>query len=202
MHINVNSLKKRFDTLKHHLHNFERLPDIRCITETHLKNNDKEVKKLKICNYSLYVNSRTSSWGGVAMYVNNNFQVFAREDTTHFEKKVFESLFLEIQTESSDFRLVCGVIYRAPRGLRTKFCKQLQTTVKKINGDNVTACLCGDFNFDLTENYEKSKNNFDLTETFKEYKQIMHKNNFFHVLIDRPGLKKKQRTIKFSLVAH
>ena len=185
MHININSLTEKFDTLKHHLHNFERLPDIICITETHLKNNDEVVKKLKICNYSLYVNSRTSSWGGVAMYVNNNFQVFAREDITHFEEKIFESLFLEIRTESSNFRLVCGVIYRTSRGSRPKFCEQLETTVKKINGDNVTACLCGDFNLDLTEKYEKSKNNFDLTETFKEYKQIMHQNNFFSC-INRP----------------
>ena len=127
------------------------------------------------------------------MYVNNNFCVLARDDINYFEELVFESLFLEIRTQSSDFRLVCGVIYRAPSGSRPKFCEQLETAVKKINGDNVTACLCGDFNFDLTENFEMSKNNFDLTENFKEYKKIMHQNNFFSC-INRPTRFEKKET--------
>ena len=44
------------------------------------------------------------------MYVNNSFCVLEQDDITYSEEQVFESLFLEIRTRSSDFRLVRGVI--------------------------------------------------------------------------------------------
>ena len=124
--------------------------------------------------------------GGVAMYVNNYFQVLARNDLFSFKEQDFESLFLEIQTLSSDFRLVCGVIYRSPSGSIPKFCEQLEIAVEKINDDrDVMAYLCGDFNFDLTDNNDHTK-----------YKQTMYQNKFFSC-INRPTRfeKKKKKNI-------
>ena len=175
MHINMQSFQNKHLILKKKLSKFERLPDIICISETHFR--DKQnLTNFKLCNYSLHVNSRSiMQKGGVAMYVNNNFLVFTRDDLTFFTEQHFESLFLEIRTRSSDFRLVCGVIYRSPNGSCPKFCNQLETAVTKINNDrNVTACLCGDFNLDLSNIKEH-----------KRYKNIMHQHKFFSC-INRP----------------
>ena len=175
MHININSMKGNFGTLVRHLHEFERLPDIICITETHFQ--DKQnLRNFELCNYSLYVKSRsTQGGGGVAMYVNNNFLVLARNDLNHFKEKVFESLFLEIRTRSANFRLLCGVVYRHPKASRKEFYKILTSTVKEINRDsNLTVCLCGDFNFNLSKG-----------DSYKKYTQIMHEHKFL-CCINRP----------------
>ena len=114
MHINLNSLNGdgHFDAFVTNLCLFERLPDIICITESRLKNED-DLEKFKIPNYHLYVKNRNGRGdGGVAMYVNNTFKVLARNDLAYFKDQVYESLFLEIRTQNPDFCLVCGVVYR------------------------------------------------------------------------------------------
>ena len=194
MHINIRSMKENFDTLVHHLNKFERLPDIICITETHFTD-DQDLHKFELLNYSLYAKSRSiMKQGGVAVYVNNNFQVLARDDLDHFEEQVFESLFLEIRTRASNFRLLCGVIYRTDTkekvaDARKRFCTLMSNTLDKIMDDNtLTVCLCGDFNLDLQN---------DEFHT-REYKKNMYEKNFFSC-INRPTKSKKKGC---SLIDH
>ena len=142
MHINLNSLSGdgHFDAFVTNLYLFERLPDIICITESRLKNED-DLEKFKIPNYHLYVKNRNGRGdGGVAMYVNNTFKVLSRNDLAYFKDQVYESLFLEIRTQNPDFCLVCGVVYRTnvkdEKTLETE--KQVDRPKQTENQDDTT----------------------------------------------------------------
>ena len=165
-HINMQSLSKNFNHFVANLFLFERMPDVICITETHFDDEQNE-EEYEIPNYRLYVSNRTKSdpfGGGVAIYVNDSFNVVKKDGLVEFKAQLFESLFLEIKTCA--FTFICGVAYQ------TK--KESETNQKKIFSENLKNCfnqlikenkerlivVCGDFNLDLLK---------DAPNYFKEY---------------------------------
>ena len=151
MHINIRSLKAYFDTFITNLCLFERLPDIICINKTRL-DHDQSLKEYRIPNYSLYVSKRSGQKlpeGGIAIYVNNAFKVFAQDNLVS-EDQEFESMFMEIQTQSISF--VCGVINRShdfsKRDCHEGFRTHLKNLFEKLI-DHENVFICGDFDYDL-----------------------------------------------------
>ena len=87
-------------------------PSILAITETRLKENQTG-PHTNLCNYTFVSNSRSQSRGeGVGLYVNCSLNFTMRPDLIITHEKIFESLFIEI--ESNNSTMICGVIYRPP----------------------------------------------------------------------------------------
>ena len=175
VHININSLPNHFKTFCVNLTLFERLPDIIAVTETRFpcaESNEQLETKYKIPHFKLYVPTRHRSddTGGVAMYVNENFEAkLTKGEEAQWEENVYESLYLDIQAGASSF--VCGVIYTNQNSDPGTFRSKLNSSLESITRDNETAVICGDLNVDL------------LRYAPQVFKKIMVKHNFFPCII-------------------
>ena len=178
MHINIDSLPKHFITFRINLTRFKRLPDIIAITETQFppcKESNKQLEtEHKISHFKLHIpkSKRSDDTGGVAMYVNEKFEVKPYEKKNSWEKNVYESIYLDIQAGASSF--VCGVIYHKKDSDPPKFRSKLATSLENITRENKTALICGDFNLDL------------LGDAPQVFKRIMLKHTFAPLII-RPA---------------
>ena len=73
MHINIRSLNKNFDSLLEFLHLLSAVPDIICLSETKIKDENITVP-LGLTNYEfIHTDSKTNA-GGVAMYINSDIK--------------------------------------------------------------------------------------------------------------------------------
>ena len=174
MHININSLPKRFTTFRITLTRFKRLPDIIAVTETQFlcgESNQLLKTKYKIPHFKLHIpkSKRSDDTGGVAMYVNENFEVKPSKNETLWEKNVYESLYLDIQAGATSF--VCGVIYTKKDSDPTIFRSKLTSCLENITRENKTALICGDLNLDL------------LGKAPHVFKKVMLKHNFAPLII-------------------
>ena len=177
MHINIRSLTKHIDRLKTNLCLMERMPDIICICETKIPEKKNKSETYIIPNYAFMAKCRDTGYGGVAMYINENY-IFRHPIEFEFKEGVFEPLVVELETQSA-FPFICGVIYHSSAN-QTKedvesFFDLLNNCLEKIKQKEMLAVICGDFNFDLSVS-ETNPNKF---------KKIMHENNFVPC-INRP----------------
>ena len=51
--------------------------------------------------------------GGVALYIKKTINYTLRNDLTHMNEGIFESLFIDIKFGSG--KITCGTLYRAPK---------------------------------------------------------------------------------------
>ena len=72
VHINIRSIQNHnnFESLQKLLQNFNRLPDILCISETRLKR-DSITANILLLNYDFIHQDSPINAGGVAMYIND-----------------------------------------------------------------------------------------------------------------------------------
>ena len=75
-------------------------------------------------------NHRSTVTDGIAMYVNQNFEVQIGEDLRTWEEKVYESLFLGIKADA--FSFVCGVIYKTQSSSIEIFREKLNNSLTRI----------------------------------------------------------------------
>ena len=182
MHININSLQAHFNTFRLKLTRFKRLPDIIAVTETFFTQSDINqsfLNRHEIPHFKLYIpeNHRSTKGGGVAMYVNENFEIQQREDLAAWEEKVYESLFLDIKAGA--FSFVCGVIYKTQRSSNERFREKLNNSLTRIAQENQIAAICGDFNHNLLPKKTSSPNKILL----RDFKMIMVKHNYVPCII-------------------
>ena len=101
-----------FLKLESFLHSINVQPSILAVTETWLKKPNQTGRHTNLCNYTFVSNSRSQSRGGVGLYINCSLNFTMRSDLTIMHEKIFESLFIEI--ESNNSTMIYGVIYRPP----------------------------------------------------------------------------------------
>ena len=175
MHINIDSLPNHFKTFCVNLTLLKRLPDIIAVTETQFpwnESNEDLETKYKIRHFKLYIPTcdRSDDTGGVAMYVNENFEAKPTEgEEAQWKENVYESIYLDVEAGASSF--VCGVIYRNHNSNPVLFRSKLNSSLESITRDNKTAVICGDLNLDL------------FAHAPKLFKKLMVKHNFFPCII-------------------
>ena len=159
IHTNIRSLSKNFDNLVIFLKLLNR--NLSCIgrSETWLSDIS-PIDTFSIPNYYFLCKSRTSRrGGGVGIYVNKTYNYKERTDLSIFYDGIFESIFVEIETNNFEKTLI-GVIYRPPEYSNIDlFNEYIQIILHKLSKTKIPTFILGDFNIDML-------NMTDTTTTF------------------------------------
>ena len=158
-HSNVNGIESKFDTLENFLSGATSAMDIIAISETSEDLDNSFISNISLDGYKLFHTPSTSSKGGTALYVNNDYDIFERNDLKSYSD-LYESVWIEIKNKNSK-NIVCGCIYRHPSQQTSEFNKYLDSTLKIISDENKEIYLCGDFNIDLLK-IDDSKHNLEF----------------------------------------
>ena len=145
-HSNVNGLESKFENLHEFLTSASSNMDIVAITETSQKSNENFIKNVTIEAYDIYSTGSHSARGGMAIYVNNNFNSFERNNLKIYNDE-FESVWIAINKGNKN--IICGCLYRHPRNNSKDFLSYLEKCLLKLSKENKEVYICGDFNFDL-----------------------------------------------------
>ena len=149
-HANVNGLESKFDTLHNFLGGAVSAMDIIAITETSEHKDFSFLTNVDMDGYKLFHTATNSLKGGTALYINDQFDVFERNDLKA-QTDLFESVWIEIKNKNSK-NIVCGCVYRHPKNTSSDFNdfnKYMDSTLKKLGDENKELYICGDFNIDL-----------------------------------------------------
>jgi len=111
-----------------------------------------------IPGYEFYSQPSLSNAGGVGFFVSKKLSFTLRADLSCSENE-YEALWIEIQCELQH-NLICGVIYRHPKGNVESFLEYLNTVVDKVSNENKYCTIMGDFNIDLLNASHPSTNEF------------------------------------------
>jgi hypothetical protein len=151
LNINVRSLSKNFEKLKECITAIDHHFTVIGVSETHLKRSPNIYYNLH--NYDLEYTNRTSRGkGGVALYISNSVQYKVRGDL-NVSSPNYESCFVEIERNNQN-NLLIGVVYRAHNSI-DHFTNEFNQLLSKINNENKTIYIMGDFNIDLLKEEEK-----------------------------------------------
>ena len=160
-------------------------PSILAITETWLKENQTG-PRTNLCDYTFVSNLRSQSrGGGVGLYVNCSLNFTKRSDLSIMHEKIFESLFIEI--ESNNSALICGVIYRLPSKnseSQALFFEDLINILKSIK--NKPCFLFSDFNYNLL--------NFDDPH-IGNYADMLFENCFIPLIKEPPRFNANSKSL-------
>ena len=132
--------------------------DIIAITETSHKNDEFFTTNVSIEGYKEFYTASHCSKGGVALFVNENYDIFERSDLKT-QNDCFESVWVEIKNTRNK-NILRGCIYRHPKHDRSEFMIYLETSLKNVSSENKEVNICGDFNVDLLKINEI--NNYQL----------------------------------------
>ena len=161
-HSNVNGLDTHFENLHEFLTN-DNSPvfDIINIMETSQQTDLNFKTNVNMKGYNMFTNGSNSGKGGVAIYVNNQYNSFEREDLKKKDND-YETVWIEIKNNKSK-NIICGCIYRHPRYDMSGFQQYMNNTLQKINSENKEIYLAGDFNtdflkIDTNNNYQEFYN--------------------------------------------
>ena len=149
-HANANGLEGKFETLQTFLATNKSAMDVIAITETSEQDENSFLNNVSFDGYNLFHTPTSSSKGGTALYVNNSFDAFERNEFK-IQCNEFEAVWIEIKNKKSK-NIVCGCVYRHPRDDNENmndFMKYMESTLKSISKENKEIYVCGDFNIDL-----------------------------------------------------
>ena len=121
------------------------------------------VNKVKIPGYNIVSKIRQGKrGGGVSILIDDQLQYRERPDLTNTVSQNFESLSIELKTNSSSLLLVSG--YRAPNSSETEFIKEYTALLEKIKATGSKAIIGIDHNLDLLkcDNHKKSMEFLEL----------------------------------------
>ena len=148
LHLNIRSLRNKFDALLNYLHLLTHKFSIIALTETWL--NDMDDDNFKIHGYNLTkVNRQNKGGGGICIFTRENIKIITRNDLANEESNSnTEFLFIEILNEKSE-NVIMGIVYRPPGSKFNDFKNDLKTILTKLDKSNKPCYIMGDFNIDL-----------------------------------------------------
>ena len=129
------------------------------------------LKNVTLNGYVLHSQHSSSSAGGVALYVKENYQHMIRDDISTCEDE-FETIWIEIKNSESQ-NVLCGCAYRHPNTNVDKFNDYINQTMEKIPKENKLIFLIGDFNINLL-NYESHGETNDFINTMISHYLLPH----------------------------
>ena len=159
IHLNVRSLKNKFDDFRTFLINSGVEWSVICVSETWLK--DDIIKYFNIEKYNLFASCRhKGEGGGTAVYVKKSLQVKLRQElNSNLENTWLE---LEVKYQNLNRKIIIGCIYRPPSYSSKNFFDCMPFALDKLEQENKFIVLAGDFNFNtlnLNENDSLSFSN-------------------------------------------
>ncbi len=122
-------------------------PDAIMICESWLT--EKKYKRFDIPGYNMYEKHRTTlKGGGVALYIKDNLICKERDDLSHFNEGIYESVFIEISSNKRQ-NIIVGEVYRPPGISKKDFLVKHEEVLKKITRERKTVVFGADQNIDL-----------------------------------------------------
>ena len=153
-HLNISSLSKHIESLENLISSTKIEFDVIAISESRISN-DSDASNLNLVNYSLEFCPTLSNAGGTAIYIKNSLSFAPRPDLQINKPSQLESNFIEIIT-SKKTNIIIGCIYRHPNMDLDEFNElYLNVLLEKLNKENKSIFLLGDFNVDLLK-YDKN----------------------------------------------
>ena len=173
-HSNLNGLESKFTSLHNLLSGAKSSMDVIALTETSESNDNSFISNVDINGYKLYNTPTLTSKGGVAIYVNGNFNVVERTELKA-KNDEFESVWIEI-TNANSKNVICGCVYRHPRNDLSYFLHYIDSTLSKLSRENKEIYFCGDFNIDLlnTDSHKESADFHSLLSSNSLLPLIIH----------------------------
>ena len=148
-HLNIRSVPKHIQDLNNYLSNINVKFTILGLSETWVSNSSSGIYNME--GYDQIENYRTNrTGGGVSLYIKKNVKYLRRSDLDIFDNHL-ESLFVEIDKQSVNCRrnVIVGVLYRPPNTDPDAFIQSLTPLLEKLDNENKTLYLMGDFNVNL-----------------------------------------------------
>ena len=144
IHFNSRSLYANFDQIKENLQSLKHSFQVIAISETWLTNEKGSNFILEGYNH-FSVNRKTKRGGGVAFFVQKDFQCRVVDSTVVDD--IMESLTIEIHSTNLKSTIV-SCIYRTPGSCIDSFVNSMVDILGKVC-DKKQVFVCGDFNIDL-----------------------------------------------------
>ena len=127
--VNVRSLKKHVHDLETLVHSIESPPDIICLTETWLSDND-DIDSLLVPGYNNYVvKDRNTHGGGVMIQIYDSISLLETLPTD-----MEETLLVSLQYKKFKFKL--ATVYNPPRTNKLKFVEKLHKFLNDLTSLN------------------------------------------------------------------
>ena len=167
-HINIASLSLHIDDLRTLLHVLDHPFDVIAVSETKIKEDSNPITNIDIDGYNFVHTPTKTDFGGVGLFIKNNFTLKPRDDLSLSVRSVFESIFIELESVNSK-NLVIGCIYRHHTPIAnftTIFSEKILNTLS--NSKNKVCALLGDFNIDLlkTDTHDQTCEFYDIISAF------------------------------------
>ena len=147
-HLNVRSIKNKFDDFCTYLHSLKINFSLIGISETWITDNTANLYDISGYKF-INVNRKNKVGGGVGMYIKDHIQYKVREDLSTAKEDILETLFIEFKTNNKAGPIVVGVLYRPPDSNLTEFEEFVKELLHKINKEKKECYLMGDLNIDL-----------------------------------------------------
>ena len=151
IHINIRSIKKHLDELEALILSLEYPPDIICLTETWLTDNDKNESWLISGYNQCCTKSRKTLGGGVMIQIRNTCCILNQIEMP-FDEGIIATI------SKNYFKFSVGVVYNKPKANKMLFVEKLDNYLDENKSMDQPMILCGDFNIDIIQNNLLTKN--------------------------------------------
>ena len=169
-HTNIRSLSKHHDTLHTQLSMVNIPFDVIGISETKEHIDNEFISNVELRGYAMYSQSSKSFCGGCAIYVNSQLDHEVRNDLSVLEEE-YETFWVEINN-TKDKNILCCCLYRHPSSDINKFIDHMTSILQKVQKENKTLFIMGDFNINLY-NYSSHTETNDFIDDFINLRSLV-----------------------------
>ena len=158
LNVNVRSLKSNLEKLEALVLARESPPDILCLTETWLAEND-DPKMFLVNGYTQYIaKNRTSIGGGVMIQVRNSCNLL-NEHKIDFDEAVMGEI------ACKNYKFFIAVVYNKPKANKLEFIDALDNFLSDKSSNRTPILICGDFNINILEENLLIKNYLSVIDS-------------------------------------
>ena len=151
LNVNVRSLKLHLEKLEALVLSLESSPDVLCLTETWLTDND-DPKLFLVNGYTQYIaKNRTTLGGGVMIQVKSSCNLLNKYQV-EFEEAVMGEI------ACNNFKFFIAAVYNKPKANKLEFVKTLDNFLSDKSSNKTPLIICGDFNINILEENLLTKN--------------------------------------------
>ena len=170
MHGNIRSIAANYDKLSVMLDELQFPFSIIGLSETKIKTDKDCFVNVDLTGYNFVSQPTPTNAGGVGFYIMETINYNIRDDLG-VSKNEFQGLWVDIEILNQ--KLTCGVLYRHPRVNLEAFTNYLYSYLDKIQQENKTCVILGDFNINLL-NYSAHTPTEDFVNTLSSYFYTPH----------------------------
>ena len=175
MSLNIRSIRHKFGQLEMHLNEFSKKPEVLCITESWLTNN--EIPYVMLEGYkiaSFYCRTQKNA-GGCIIFVKNGIQILDFDLLKFSSESNIECCGTQIICPNKTFlNIMC--VYRPPKGELKIFCSNMENILNNNKTQNSSWVLAGDFNINLFSHNSAKSEFISIMKSFNIFPTISNVN--------------------------